>query len=216
ERIAWPARRPGPWARRERKSDQAPAAAPGAGRPAPSRAPSELDTVASRSKMTGQSVSLPTGIRTLQIRPPLLMGGHMDTQPTQTGSTLPAAGPGTRASDADRDAAAGLLNEAFAEGRLTADEPDQRLSAVYAARSWQELHQLPADLPAPPGADLPAPLGAGRMAPGVFGGADLCLLCALLVVCPPAGIAWWLLSRRRPPAPPAGAWGPVGQRAQDR
>src|SRR5215813_7614368 len=205
ERIAWPARRPGPWARRERKSDQAPAAAPGAGRPAPSRAPSELDTVASRSKMTGQSVSLPTGIRTLQIRPPLLMGGHMDTQPTQTGSTLPAAGPGTRASDADRDAAAGLLNEAFAAGRLTADEHDQRLSAAYAARSWPELHQLTADLPAPPGADLPAPLGvaltaqpgvdrpapsgaADRMAPGVFGGVDLCVLCALLVVCPPAGI----------------------------
>ena len=149
----------------------------------------------------------------------------MDTQPTQTGSTLPAAGPGTRASDADRDAAAGLLNEAFAEGRLTADEHDQRLSAVYAARSWQELHQLTADLPSPSGADLPAQPGADRsapsgaadrMAPGIFGGADLCLLCALLVVCPPAGIAWWLLSRRRPPAPPAGAWGPVGQRAQDR
>src|SRR5215470_9467094 len=149
--------------------------------------------------------------------PSLSAGPALSADATlSAGPTLPG-GPGTRASDADRDAAAGLLNEALAEGRLTADEHDQRLSVAHAARSWQELHQLTADLPAPPGVDLPAPLGAAdRMAPGVFGGADLCLLCALLVVCPPAGIAWWLLSRRRPPAPPAGAWGRVGQHAQDR
>jgi hypothetical protein len=148
----------------------------------------------------------------------------MDTQPTQTGSTLPAAGPATRASDADRDAAAGLLNEAFAEGRLTADEHDQRLSAAYAARSWPQLHRLTADLPAPPGTDLPAPPGTDlpapscatdRMAPGAFAGPDLCLLCVLLVVCPPAGVIWWLLSRR-PPVPPAGVRGQVGTYAQDR
>jgi hypothetical protein len=141
----------------------------------------------------------------------------MNTQPNQTGSTLPAAGPATRASDADRDTAAGLLNEAFAEGRLTADEHDQRLSAAYAARSWQQLHRLTADLPAPPSIDLPAPsCAADRMAPGVFAGPDLCLLCALLVVCLPAGIVWWLLSRRRPPVPSAGVRGQVGPYAQDR
>jgi hypothetical protein len=141
----------------------------------------------------------------------------MNTQPTQTGSTLPAAGPATRASDADRDATAGLLNEAFTEGRLTADDHGQRLSAAYAARSWQQLRQLTADLPAPPGRDLPAPPGAAdRMAPGVFAGADLCLLCALLVVCPPAGIVLLLLSRRRPPVPSAGARGQVGPHAEDR
>ncbi len=33
---------------------------------------------------------------------------------------------------------------------------------------------------------------------------DRCLLCLLLIVCPPAGIAWWLLSRRRPGADPDG------------
>ena len=127
----------------------------------------------------------------------------MNTQPTQTGSTLPAAGPATRASDADRDAAAGLLNEAFAEGRLTADEHDQRLSAAYAARSWQELHQLTADLPAPPGADRMAPevfSAANQMAPGVSGGVDMCLLWALLIVLPTGRDRLvWLLSRRRPP-----------------
>ena len=141
----------------------------------------------------------------------------MNTQPTQTGSTLSAARPATRASDVDRDAAAGLINEAFAEGRLTAYEHDQRLSAAYAARSWQELHELTADLPAPSGADLSVPPGAADpMARGVFAGADLCLLCVLLVVCPPAGIVWWLLVRRRPAASPAGAWGRTGQYAQDR
>jgi Domain of unknown function (DUF1707) len=139
----------------------------------------------------------------------------MSTHPIPAGATRPAgptpsaAGPQTRASDADRDAAAGLLNEAFAEGRLTADEHDQRLSAAYDAHSWQQLHQLTADLPTPPGA-------ADRKVPGVVAGPDLCLLCALLVVCPPAGIAWWLLSRRRPPVPPAGAWGRAGLHAQDR
>jgi hypothetical protein len=145
----------------------------------------------------------------------------MSTHPTPADPTLPAgptlptdpdlsaAGPGTRASDADRDAAAGLLNEAFAEGRLKADEHGQRLSAAYAARSWQQLHQLTADLPAPPGAADPT-------MPGVFAGVDLCLLCALLVVCPPAGIVLLLLSRRRSPVPPAGARGQVGTYAQDR
>ena len=114
----------------------------------------------------------------------------MNTHPGQASPTPPAVREGiTRASDADRDAAASLLNEAFAEGRLTADEHDQRLSAAYAARTWQQLRQLTADLPAPPGATQSA-------APAMFAAPDLCLLCVLLIVCPPAGIAWWLLSRR--------------------
>jgi hypothetical protein len=97
----------------------------------------------------------------------------------------PAAGePQTLASDADRDIAAGLLSAALAEGRLTADEYDQRLSAAYTARTWQQLRQLTADLPAP------AAAATGQAATGMFAGVDLCLLCVLLVVCPPAGIAW--------------------------
>jgi len=107
-----------------------------------------------------------------------------------------------RASDADRDTTVGLLNAAFAEGRLTADEHGQRLDAAYAARTWQQLRQLTADLPAPRAAAT-----GQAAAPGMFGGTDLCLLCVLLVVCPPAGIAWWLLSRRQLPAPPAGGRG---------
>jgi Domain of unknown function (DUF1707) len=109
----------------------------------------------------------------------------LSTQETQGTPARPAAGgPQTLASDADRDTAAGLLNAARAEGRLTADEHDQRLSAAYTARTWQQLDQLTADLPAPPAA------ASGQPVPGIFAGTDLCLLRMLLVVCPPAGIAW--------------------------
>jgi hypothetical protein len=139
------------------------------------------------------------------------MEGPVNTHTAQVSPAPPAVREGeTRASDADRDAAASLLNEAFAEGRLTADEHGQRLSAVYAARSWQQLHQLTADLPAASDA------ATEPMAPRMLGGADPCMLCVLLIVCPPAGIAYWLLSRRRLPLPPAGTRGQVGPHAQDR
>ena len=105
--------------------------------------------------------------------------------------TRPAAGETVAlASDGDRDAAARVLNEAFAEGRLTADEHGERVRAVYAARTWPELARLTADLPGPADA-------AGPAAAGMPDGLDRCLLCALLIVCPPAGIAWLLASRHR-------------------
>jgi len=126
----------------------------------------------------------------------------LSTQKAQGTPAWPAAGgPQTLASDADRDTAVGLLNAARAEGRLTTDEYDQRLSAAYAARTWQQLDQLTADLPAPPAAAI------GQPAPGMFAGVDLCLLCVLLVVCPPVGIAWlffcWHRSRTYPERRPA-------------
>ena len=117
----------------------------------------------------------------------------MTTQEIGGARAGPAAGgPRTLASDADRDTAAGLLNAAFAEGRLTADEYDQRLTAACAARTWQQLDQVTGDLPAPPAAAV-----GQEMVPGMFAGADLCLLCVLLVACPPAGLAWLLLSWHR-------------------
>ena len=129
----------------------------------------------------------------------------MSTQHPQATPALPAAGaPQARASDADRDAAAALLGAAFAEGRLTAEEHGERLSAAYAARTWQQLRQLSADLPGTAG------VTRRRAAPGMAAGPDRCLRCLLLIVCPPAGIAWWLLSRRR--ALP----GREGEHAQDR
>jgi hypothetical protein len=122
---------------------------------------------------------------------------------------VPAAGDlRVLASDADRDAAAGLLNGAFAEGRLTADEHGERLSAGYQARTWQQLRQLTADLPA-----MPGPPGQRMARPGMSGGLDWCLLCLLLVVCPPVGIAWLWLSWRRLGASAGGEAGAVSDPA---
>jgi hypothetical protein len=52
-----------------------------------------------------------------------------------------------RASDSDRDQVSERLRHATAEGRLSADELDQRLEALYAARTCGELDALLADLP---------------------------------------------------------------------
>ena len=96
----------------------------------------------------------------------------------------------TLASDADRDAAVRVLNEAFAEGRLTADEHGERVRTAYAGRTWQELARLTADLPGPAH-------GARAVVGGMPYGLDWCLLCALLILCPPAAIAWLLAARHR-------------------
>jgi len=62
-----------------------------------------------------------------------------------------------RASDRDRDAVVGTLRDAFAEGRLTLDEFQERTTAAYAGRTWGDLRELTGDLPVPPllGGDLP-------------------------------------------------------------
>ena len=102
------------------------------------------------------------------------------------GPARPAAGDmGTLASDGDRDAAARVLSEALAEGRLTTSEHGERVRAALAARTWAELAGLTADLPAP--ADT-RPAVTARC-----DGPDWCLL----LCCPPAGIARLLAARHR-------------------
>lgn len=95
------------------------------------------------------------------------------------------------ASDADREAVAGLLSSAFAEGRLTADEHAERVRAAFGARSLGELGALTADLPAS-SEDHP-----GREKALVNDGLKHCVRCALLICCPPVGIVWLLAARRR-------------------
>ena len=68
--------------------------------------------------------------------------------------------PSLRVSDADRDAVTSQLREAFAEGRLTAEEFHERAEHALAARTGADLIALTADLPAPA-----APQGAGSGAP---------------------------------------------------
>ena len=82
-----------------------------------------------------------------------------------------------RASDADRDRAASVLNEAMAQGRLTAEEHSDRLDAVYAAKTHADLVPVLDDLPGVSAAVAQAP-GPGAVAPAatrrrlvaVFGG----------------------------------------------
>ena len=52
-----------------------------------------------------------------------------------------------RISDSDRDRAASRLRDHFAEGRLTADELDERITAALNAETAGDLRRVMADLP---------------------------------------------------------------------
>jgi hypothetical protein len=52
-----------------------------------------------------------------------------------------------RISDADRDRAASVLNNALAEGRLTPEEHSQRLDAIFAAKTQADIAPLLSDIP---------------------------------------------------------------------
>jgi hypothetical protein len=75
-----------------------------------------------------------------------------------------ATGPDLRIGDADREAAATALREHYAQGRLTLEEFNQRLDAVFASTTQSQLSHLTRDLPhaPPPWGSLPAAGGAGR------------------------------------------------------
>jgi hypothetical protein len=58
--------------------------------------------------------------------------------------------PELRASDADRDRVLDVLRAAVGDGRLTAEEFDERADAALSARTFGELAELTADLVAGP------------------------------------------------------------------
>ncbi|WP_324605633.1 DUF1707 SHOCT-like domain-containing protein [Streptomyces sp. NRRL S-350] len=62
----------------------------------------------------------------------------------------PVAEAELRVSDADRERVAELLRDAYAEGRLDADEHAERIEAAYAAKTFGDLVPLTRDLPARP------------------------------------------------------------------
>ena len=66
-----------------------------------------------------------------------------------------------RVSHGDRDEVAEQLRVAAGDGRLTADELDERLETALTARTYGELEALLVDLPASPGAG-PAPATAAK------------------------------------------------------
>ena len=71
---------------------------------------------------------------------------------------------GMRAADADRERAVDVLRAGFAEGRLTKDEYDGRVTAVRAARTYGELGTLTQGLPAGPLPSLSSPLRTNEKA----------------------------------------------------
>ena len=77
---------------------------------------------------------------------------------------LPAtvAGEELRASHADRDQVVELLRVAAGDGRISAEELDDRLERALTARTYAELAALTADLPVTPGAAV-VPPGAGAV-----------------------------------------------------
>jgi Domain of unknown function (DUF1707) len=58
-----------------------------------------------------------------------------------------ATQPSLRIGDRERDAVAAELQEHYAHGRLTLEEFNQRLDAVFAAKTQADLSRLTADLP---------------------------------------------------------------------
>ncbi|HET8970273.1 MAG TPA: DUF1707 domain-containing protein [Candidatus Nanopelagicales bacterium] len=73
-----------------------------------------------------------------------------------------------RASDADRERVAGVLREAYADGRLSPVEHEERLAEVYRATTYGELVPVLHDLPVPPGT-LAVPAGGSSEVVGVAG-----------------------------------------------
>jgi Domain of unknown function (DUF1707) len=119
-----------------------------------------------------------------------------------TRNSLPAE---MRASDSDRDAVVSDLGEHFQAGRLTAGEFDERMGRALAARTWGELKDLLADLPATrPAPQAPAATSlrarprpySGRVAPpliAVLAGIGITIAVLVDVAHGRWGFLWLLL-----------------------
>lgn len=79
------------------------------------------------------------------------------------GGWLLVGGGAVRIGDREREEAARVLGDHFAEGRLDRGEYDDRLAAAFAARTERDLAVLFADLPRPhPGQPVVAPAPRSR------------------------------------------------------
>jgi hypothetical protein len=101
-----------------------------------------------------------------------------------------------RASDQDRDAAASEIREHFAAGRLSDEELSDRLSAVYRAKTSDELKTLRSDLPVLPvtvRAEMAQRRGhlQRRMLQEAGGGLIVFLICTVIWVAAGASGSFW-------------------------
>src|SRR5437868_1440958 len=87
-----------------------------------------------------------------------------------------------RASDSDREHVAERLRQATAEGRLLAEELEDRLGVAFSARTYGELDEVVADLPSGTVARRARPLSLVRQ--GALGVAMVTLMAivALLAI----------------------------------
>lgn len=69
---------------------------------------------------------------------------------------------GIRVSDADRERVTARLRDHFAEGRLSAEELEERIAAALNAKTVGDLRRVLVDLPEPEPAGVGGPLGAGQ------------------------------------------------------
>lgn len=114
-----------------------------------------------------------------------------------------------RVSDAERDEAARLLGEHYAQGRLTAEEHGERSEQVWAARTYADLapvfRDLPGGSPIRPvtGRAAPRPPAPARVVGGGAWWIAKLLLLGLVVVVVVTHVlplllvgivAWWLLA----------------------
>jgi hypothetical protein len=74
--------------------------------------------------------------------------------------------PELRIGDADREASAASLREHYAQGRLSLEEFNQRLDAVFAATTQSQLDQITGDLPHVRIPAAPLPVAAASTNPG--------------------------------------------------
>ena len=119
--------------------------------PAPARARlREPPEPTGSSPQKGRQLSPP-----IRPRPSVTLMTERTLEPRHVG---PVAGGHLRASDTDRDHVATVLNTAFAEGRLSREEHDERLDELLRAKTFDDLVGLTRDLVvvATPAAD-PAP-----------------------------------------------------------
>lgn len=127
---------------------------------------------------------------------------------------------GLRASDADREHVADRLRRAAAEGRLLAEELEQRLGDALRARTYGELDAIVADLPGDRVARSSRPLG-GLARPAlivavVLAAAAVIAAAALIIASMLAVwgmwvlVAWWIFGGRCAHRPrtraPRGQW----------
>jgi Domain of unknown function (DUF1707) len=81
-----------------------------------------------------------------------------------------ATQPSLRIGDTERDAVAAELREHFAHGRLTLEEFNERIEAVFAAKTQADLSRLTSDLPHVRSGGAPLPSARTRSRPMLASG----------------------------------------------